>query len=264
MGFNRITWLPGRGSADAPGPRSNAVMQLRARREQAAHDRVAARALGGSLISLAAVLGSNVEDPEGRTVGRLEDVVVSWTNSDTYPTVSSIVVRTGHRDVAIGAHWVTIAPPNTVQLQSSAVYARVAERRPADVALAHDVLDRQVVDAEGVQIVRPSDVYLAPMQGRIDLIGIEIGPGALIRRLGPKRLRGHVRPQRVLDWATIRGFSPARTDEVRPRSRRTDLAGSAGAGLVLDASAGDIRRLHPSELKDALEAAQGSDAKGSR
>ena len=264
MGFNRITWLPGRGRADAPGLRSSAMMHVRERRAQAARDRVAARALGGSLISLAALLGSNVEDPEGQTVGRLHDVVVSWTKPETYPTVSSIVVRTGHRDVGIGARWVTIAPPNTVRLQSSAVYARVAERRPADVALAHDVLDRQVVDAEGVQIVRPSDVYLAPIDGRIDLIGVEIGPGALIRRLGPKRLRGHVRPQRVLDWATIRGFSPARTEGMRSRSRRTDLAGRAGAGLVLDASAGDVRRLHPSELKAALEAAEGSGAEGSR
>lgn len=263
-GFNRITWLPGRGRSDAPGPRANAVTEVRRQREQAARERVAARALGGSLISLATLLGTNVEDPDGRAVGRLTDVVLRWTKSDTYPSVSSIVVDAGHGDVAIAASWVTISPPSSVRLRSSAVYARTAERHPAEVALAHDVLDRQVVDAQGVQIVRPSDVYLAPMDGRVDLIGIEIGPGALIRRLGPKRFRGHVRPQRVIDWATIQGFSPARTEGVMSRSRRTNLAGRAGAGLVLDASAGDVRRLHASELKASLESARGSGADGSR
>jgi sporulation protein YlmC with PRC-barrel domain len=264
MGFNRITWLPGRGAADAVGPRAHALAKLRSQREQAARDRVAARALEGSLISLAALLGTNVKDPDGRTVGRLTDVVVRWKKSETYPSLSSVVVRTGHNDLVVGGHWVTISPPNAVRLRSSAAHVRAAERHPTEVALAHDVLDRQVVDAKGVQIVRPSDVYLAPMGDRVDLIGIEIGAGALLRRLGPKRLRSRVRPQRVIDWAVIQGFSPARSDGVSSNGHRSELAGRAGAGLVLDASAGDVRRLHVSEVQAALEAAQRSGAEESR
>jgi sporulation protein YlmC with PRC-barrel domain len=240
------------------------LAKLREQREQAARDRVAERALEGSLISLAALLGTNVTDSDGRTVGRLTDVVVHWEKSETYPSVSSVVIRTGHNDVVVGRHWLTISPPNTVGLRSSGAHVRAAERRSAEVALAHDVLDRQVVDAAGVQIVRPSDVYLAPMGDRVELIGIEIGAGALLRRLGPKRLRSGVRPQRVIDWATIQGFSPARSDGVSSRGHRSELAGQAGAGLVLDASAGDVRRLHASEVQAALEAAQRSGAEQSQ
>jgi sporulation protein YlmC with PRC-barrel domain len=222
------------------------------------------RALEGSLISLAALLGTDVKDSDGRTVGRLADVVVRWEKSEMYPSVSSVVIRTGHNDLVVGGHWVTVSSPNTVRLRSSAARVRAPERRPTEVALAHDVLDRQVVDAEGVQIVRPSDVYLAPMGDRVELIGIEIGAGALLRRLGPKRLRSGVRPQRVIDWATIQGFSPARSDGMSPNGHRSQLAGRAGAGLVLDASAGDVRRLHASEVQAALEAAQRSGAGESR
>jgi hypothetical protein len=235
-------------------------MQVRERRERTARDRVAARALEGALVSLAALLGTNVEDPDGRTVGRLVDVVVHWTKSTSYPTVSSVVIRAGHNDLVVGVRWVTIAPPNTVRLRSAAAHVRAATRHPAEVALAHDVLDRQVVDAEGVQIVRPSDVYLAPMNDSIELIGIEIGPGALLRRLGPKRLRSRLRPQRVIDWATIQGFAPARSDGDPSHGHRSDLAGQAGAGLVLDVSAGEIRRWHASEVQAALEAAQENSA----
>jgi hypothetical protein len=264
MGFNRVTWLPGRGRADILTARSHAQTQVRERRERAARDRVDARALEGSLISLAALLGTNVEDPDGRTVGRVADVVVRWTKSASYPTVSSVVIRAGHDDLVVGAHWVTIAPPSTVRLRSSAAHVRAAERHPPEVALAHDVLDRQVVDAKGVQIVRPSDVYLAPLDDRVELIGIEIGPGALLRRLGPKRLRSRLRPQRVIDWATIQGFSPARSDGSPSHTHHSELAGRAGAGLVLDVSAGELRRLHASEVRAALEAAQERGVQGSR
>jgi hypothetical protein len=41
--------------------------------------------------------------------------------------------------------------------------------------LARDVLDRQVIDAGGVQIVRPADLYLAAVEDRIELVGIEVG-----------------------------------------------------------------------------------------
>src|SRR5262249_43561207 len=128
MGFNRITWLPGRARADAVGPRAHDLAKLRGHREKAARDRVAARALEGSLSSLARMLGTIVEDPEGRTVGRLIDVVVRWKKSETYPRLSSVVIRTGHNDLVVGGPWVTISPPNTVRLRAPAVHVRAPER----------------------------------------------------------------------------------------------------------------------------------------
>jgi hypothetical protein len=155
--------------------------------------------------------------------------------------------------VFIGARWIE-ASPSSVVLRSSKAYAVAIERHPADVALAHDVLDRQVVDAEGFQIVRPADVYLATVDGRVELVGIEVGVRALLRRLGPKRLRSRFRPGSVIDWATIRSFSPARADGVRPPGRRSDLAGQAGTGLALDGATGEVRRLRPSDIEAALKA----------
>lgn len=230
-----------------------------------AHVRPSRRvALEGSLISLAAVLGTEVKDSAGATIGQLRDVVVRWTRAGSYPAVTAIVVRAGKRDAVIGARWVELSGPSSVRLHSSAVYAHAIDRHPADVALAHDVLDRQVVDADGVQIVRPSDVYLATVDGRIDLVGIEVGIRALLRRLGPKRLRSRFRPDRVIDWATIRSFSPARADGLRFPGRRSDLAGQAGSGLLLDGSTGEVRRLRASEIEAALRSAQTDPIKKSR
>jgi len=214
-----------------------------------------AHELKGSLISLAALLGSEVKDSDGRSVGRLSDVVVHWTTREAYPTVKAIVVKAGKLEVVIGARWLEVVSPSAVRLRSSRAYASAIDRHPGDVALAHDVLDRQVVDADGVQVLRPSDIYLAAVGDRIELVGIEVGVGALVRRLGPRRLRSHVRLGRAIDWGSISGFVPRTPGDMR-HGRRSQIAGEAGTGLELDREAAEVKRLRPSEVQAALEDAR--------
>jgi hypothetical protein len=256
MGFNRVTWTPGHERKPIGASRVRGLAKLRRHHEARAREAVAARALEGSLISLAALLGSDVTDPDGRRVGRVRDVVVHWTTRGAHPPVRAIILRTGKRDVTIGARWLEVASPNAVRLRSARAYARSIDRHPADVALAHDILDRQVVDADGVQIVRPADLYLAAVEDRVELVGIEVGIRALVRRIGPKRRRTRVRPQRVIDWRAISAFAPPRADGDGHHGRRSDLAGEAGAGLELGRSAPEVKRLRPSEVQAALEASR--------
>jgi|GEM_PF-4515076 len=255
MGFNRVTWTPGHDRKPIEASRFRGLARLRRQREARARQTTAARALQGSLMSLAALLGSEVRDPDGRSVGRLSDVVVHWTTRGAYPTVKAIVVKIGKGEVVVGARWLEIASPSAVRLRSARAYASAVERHHDDVALAHDVLDRQVVDAGGVQIVRPADLYLAAVGDRIELVGIEVGIGALARRLGPKRLRSRVRPARVIDWGSVSAFAPPRAEGDAPRGRRSEIAGEAGVGLELDRGATEVRRLRSSDVQAALEEA---------
>ena len=253
MGFNKPTWTPGHERHRLSASRLKRNDGLRKRRQRQVLERIAARELEGSVLSLAALIGSAVKDPAGNTVGELRDVVVNWTSAASYPPMTGIVMRAGRHDVLIGARWIELLPPASVRLHSSNAYARAAERHPADVALAHDVLDHQVVDSGGTQLVRPSDIYLAAVNGRVEAVGIEVGAGALLRRLGPKRLRGHIRPAQVIDWRDITAFAPARDEAKHPRGRRSDLAGQPGSGLALGAPAADVKRLRPSEVRQALK-----------
>jgi len=255
MGFNRVTWTPGHDRKPIGTSRFRQLARLRRQREGRARETAAGHALQGSLLSLAAVLGSEVRDPDARSVGRLTDVIVHWTMRGAYPHVTGIVVKTGKLEVVIGARWLEVASPSAVRLRSPRAYAGTVERHRDDVLLAHDVLDRQVVDASGVQIVRPADLYLAAVGDRIELVGMEVGIGALVRRLGPRRLRGRVRPARVIDWGSVSAFTPPRAEGGGHRGRRPEIAGEAGAGLDLDRGAAEVRRLRPSEVRAALEEA---------
>jgi sporulation protein YlmC with PRC-barrel domain len=253
MGFNKVTWTPGHDRHRTSDAHFSKLTRLRARGEQHARERIAARELEGSLVSLAALIGSAVKDPDGRHVGELRDVVVNWTASASYPRMTAIVMRNGKRDVLIGARWIEVSAPASVRLHSDKAYARKVDRRSGDVALANDVLDHQIVDRDGTQIVRPSDVYLAALNGRVELVGIEVGLGALLRRLGPRQLRARIRPQRVIDWGSIRGFAPRPgEDGVVPRSRAA-LAGQPGAGIELDGTVADVKPMRATETEAALE-----------
>jgi sporulation protein YlmC with PRC-barrel domain len=262
MGFNRPTWTPGHDRHALSDKHFRRLRRLRARSEQSARERVAARELEGSLVSLAALIGTAVKDPDGRQVGELHDVIVNWTAAAVYPHMTAIVMRIGKSDMLVSSRWIEVSAPASVRLRSAEAYARKVERRSGDVALAHDVLDHQIVDHDGAQIVRPADVYLATVRGGVELVGIEVGLRALLRRLGPKRLRRRVRPQRVIDWASIAGFAPRPGENLRPHGGRASVAGQPGAGIQLDGTGVEVKSLRPSELEAALrrtEAARGAE-----
>ena len=104
MGFNKPTSMPRRDRRPDSASRSRRLDEIRATPVAAARDRVAARELEGSPLSLAALLG-NVEDADGRTIGRPPDVVVRWTAGAPRPQMTPIVVRTGKSNVMIRARW---------------------------------------------------------------------------------------------------------------------------------------------------------------
>jgi hypothetical protein len=236
MGFNRLTWSPGHERHPIRQSRFRELSKLRRQREARARERTDARALSGALMSLAALLGSEVTDQDGQSVGRLRDVIVHWTSREAYPRAKAIEVRSGRRNFLIGAAWLIAAPPASVRLRSSGMYAGAVQRHPGDVALAHDVMDRQLVDSAGFQIVRPNDLYLARVGDAIELVGIEVGARALARRLGPRALRSRIRPDRVIDWAAITAFrsrtprrQPPQRAPLRPRRPSRSRAGARRA-----------------------------------
>ncbi len=105
--------------------------------------------------------------------------------------------------------------------------------------LAEQVLDHQLVDIDGVKVIRAADLYLARIYGRIRLVGVDVSAQSLLRRLGPARFQHKPTPERVIDWAAIQPFGETEegvAPEVRLRTTNQRLD-----------------RLRPGELADLLE-----------
>ena len=218
---------------------TNPARPLRSRRRQRRQRLLAVRSVRDSLISLAGLVGSPVRNPTGDPIGRVADVVARWDGTEAYPAVTGLVVKIGGRRAFVSMDQVRSVSRAGVEMQSARLDLLEFARREGEVLLATDVLDHQLVDVDGVQVIRSADLYLAWTPGSagqvLRLVGVDVSGQTLLRRLGPKRWRTVPTPERVIDWATIRPF------------------GSEVPTVALTASLDEVRRLRPGELADLLE-----------
>lgn len=186
------------------------------------------------LVSVAGLVGRPVRLPSGDAVGRVVDVVVRWSDA-AYPPITGLVARVGRRRSFVPIGDVATMSGAAVTLAATRVDVRDFVRRDGEGVLMEDVVDHQLVDVDGVQVVRASDLYLAEIAGRVCLVGVEVGVASLVRRLGPVRWRVRPAPDRVIDWGAIQPV------------------GRPGA-VQLDRRNRELRRLRPGDLADLLEA----------
>src|SRR5437660_11144391 len=159
------------------------------------------KAVRESLVSVAGLIGRPVRNQAGAEIGRVSDVVVKW--GEDYPPVTGLVVRVGRRDAYVPFDQVSKLGSDEIQLRSARVDLRDFSRREGEVTLVRDVLDHQLVDVDGVKVVRAADLYLAPVYDSLRLVGVDVSAQSLLRRRGPARWRTRPTPDQVIDWAAM-------------------------------------------------------------
>ena len=163
------------------------------------------------LVSVAGAVGAHVHDADSRLVGVLDDIVVGPADV-RYPPVAGLMVRVPGGRTFVPVDAVVDIRQHAVLLDGP-LHSGVAARPPGLVALAHDVLDRQIVDVDGADVVRVSDLVLGNDGQGFRLVGVDVSMRTLFRRLGPASARRHVAPERVYDWAAVGAFSERGADD---------------------------------------------------
>jgi CBS domain-containing protein/sporulation protein YlmC with PRC-barrel domain len=198
---------------------------------------------------LSQILGRPVLDPDGTRIGTLRDLLVL--TDVPYPPISAVVVHSARRLYAIPWGDVrTVTPRGTVLRRP---FDLGAYREPGTdlIWLAQDVLDKQIVDTQGVKLVRVNDLVVTPLDDDLRLAGVDGSTAGLLRRLSLEwlaRLFGRSRP-RIIDWEEV-DIGPA-VDEVRlkvPFDRVRRMRSADIATVISQMSAG--------EGADVLEALQ--------
>jgi hypothetical protein len=139
--------------------------------------------------------GQEVLGPDGRVIGRLADLSVGLGEQAGPHRVERLLVKR-HNAPDLLMPWAAIG-----SFQHTGVVARSTDD-PAiftitsttdaladdEILLRRDVLDTQIVDIVGQRLARVADVVLTPTaDNRLELVGVEVGFGGVLRRLG---LRG--------------------------------------------------------------------------
>jgi hypothetical protein len=220
-----------------------------------------------SLVSLAGLIGKPVKYQGGKEIGRLVDVVVRH-GEDSYPPVSGLIVKVGQSKSFIDGARISKLTQNEIELSSAKVDLTEFTRREGESLLDADVLDHQIVDVNGLRVVRSSDLYLAPLDREIRVVGVDISFKAFIRRIFPGALgRGPI-PKHVIDWANVASLAHG-TGVVRSNESRAALGQLRPADLadLIEDLAGRernalIEMLDPDLAADALEEMEDDELQG--
>jgi sporulation protein YlmC with PRC-barrel domain len=155
-----------------------------------------------SLVSVAGLIGRPVRDNDGRDLGKLVDIVVRH-GEETYPAVSGLIVKVGARKSFIDGARISKLTKDEIRLSSTRINLKEYTRRAGESLLDADVIDHQIVDVNGLRVVRSADLYLAPLDKEIRLVGVDVSFVSFLRRVFPGTLRRRPTPDRVVDWATV-------------------------------------------------------------
>jgi uncharacterized protein YrrD len=188
------------------------------------------------ILHLSSVVGSPLRDEDGEQLGRVEDVIVRLGGTG-YPPITGFLVKVAGRTSFLGVERVSDIGPDGVVMRKAKLDLRHFERRPEEVLLKRDLLDRQLINVEGARLVRANEIELALVAGSWRVVGVDTGPRGGLRRLLPKPLGARIATGEFLDWACVEPFV-GHVPTVRLRVPHPKLA-----------------KLHPAQIADLVEAA---------
>lgn len=180
--------------------------------------------------------GKTIVDSKGAKLGKLDDLLVI--PGERFLEVSGIVYRSMlYRRFIIPWQWIEDIS-EIVKLNVLGERIPPGEQRPGEISLKEVVLDKQIVDTDGLKVVRVNDVLLAQIGGHISVIGVDTGMKGMLRRLGVLRLLSPILPvihEHIIPWAYIEPLQPElRSLQLKvPRHRISDM--------------------HPADIADIIE-----------
>jgi CBS domain-containing protein len=188
------------------------------------------------ILHLSQIIGRPLLDEDGERLGKVQDVIVRLGGTG-YPPITGHLVDVAGREAFVPNERVASIGPDGVVMRKAKLDLRRFERRPEEVLLRRDLLDRQLINVEGARLVRANEIELALIGGTWRVVGVDTGPRGGLRRLLPRPLGRRIATGEFLDWAGVEPFV-GHVPTVRLRVPHPKLA-----------------RLHPAQIADLVEAA---------
>lgn len=184
------------------------------------------------------LLGVPVTDVDGDELGRLDDVLASMQGDIPHPVIVALAVRRASQTLLIPYEAVAVLVAPAIPLNrhlSDIVFYTPHER---DLYLARDILDKQIIDTNGVRVVRVNDLELTRVNGHFYVANVDISLSGLLRRLGLKSIQKL--SQRL--WRSPSGIIAWDNVELLPGNQP----------MRLRVSGDKMAELHPADLAEII------------
>ncbi|GFZ29918.1 membrane protein [Clostridium zeae] len=188
------------------------------------------------------ILKKEIHNKSGQLIGKLSDFVLDF--SQEKPTATYVQIKNGPKSFYVSLEKLDIFKDSKeryyIEINTKSLLISLPDGK--GIYLAKDFLDKQIVDTNGKRVERVNDVRLGNINGKWQLIAVDIGTRGLLRRLGVEYpfilLTGALNFQlrnKLIIW-----------DNVQPLSTGSN-------NLQLYSPANKIETLHAAEIADIIE-----------
>ena len=136
------------------------------------------------MIYLSRLIGKPVVDSEGQRLGSVSDVAIS--TGEVFPRITSLAFL-GPGKTPFMISWRKFVEEfdedDGIKLKLPQPKIRFSYLQPDEVLLARDLMNRQIVDTQGLKVVRVNDLKLSQYGNQLRLLGAEVGIRGLLRGL---------------------------------------------------------------------------------
>ena len=196
------------------------------------------------MLYLSQMLGKPVVDSTGEKIGTVSDLAIS--TGEMFPRITSLAFQ-GPGRVPFMVSWrkyVDEFDDDGIKLKMESHDVRFSYLQPDEVLLARDLMNRQIVDTQGLKVVRVNDLKLSQSGTQLRLLGAEVGIRGILRGLHPVIEKAVVAvaklfhrdiPEQIIAWNYI------------------DLLDRDLSKVQLSVTHKRLDELHPADVADILE-----------
>lgn len=196
------------------------------------------------MLYLSQMLGEPVMDASGEKIGTISDLAIS--TGEVFPRITSLAFK-GPGRVPFMISWrkyVESFSDDGITLAVDAPDIRFSYLQPDEILLARDLMNRQIVDTQGMKVVRVNDLKLSESGTQLRLLGAEVGIRGILRGL-----------HRWVEKAavSIAKLFHRRIDEQIIAWNYMDLLDRDLSEVQLSVTHRRLDELHPADVADILE-----------
>jgi CBS domain-containing protein len=191
-----------------------------------------------SIVHLSSIAGSPLLDSSGERLGRVTDVVARMDSGEELPPVIGLKANIGGRELFVPGSRIAELGSDAAQTNTTKLNLAQFERRPGEILLVSDVLDRSLINVKTAKLVTAREVDLVCQDGVWRVAGIDPTVRARFRRFLPRGTRQHdAEHDQFVPWPDLEAFvGHVPSSRLKLASRR-------------------LARLHPAQIADLVEAA---------
>lgn len=196
------------------------------------------------MLYLSQMLGEPVIDANGEKIGSISDLAIQ--TGEVFPRITSLAfLGPGKTPFMISwRKYVGEFTEDGIVLKVDRTAIRFSYLQPDEVLLARDLLNKQIVDTQGMKVVRVNDLKLSASGSQLRLLGAEVGIRGLLRGFAP--------------WVEKAALGIAKVfhkkiDEKIIAWNYMDLLDRDLSEVQLSVSHTRLDELHPADVADILE-----------